>query len=135
MDISAFLAKLIGLYLLIISVLCLFRRRQVEGACKEMAASKGLLAVSAEISLIFGLVIAIDHSIWEYSWRGLITVVGYLMILKGIIRFAFPNHAKKWCTRCADKGHWLCLIIMIVIGLYLTYMGFSAQPAMMMSSS
>ena len=131
MDISAFLAKLIGLYLLIVSVLCLFRRRQVEGGCKEVTSSKGLLVISAEISLIFGLVIAIDHSIWEYSWKGLITVIGYLMILKGIMRFAFPNHAKKWCAKCSEKGHWLYLIIMIVIGIYLTYNGFSSHTMMM----
>ncbi|HEY2810833.1 MAG TPA: hypothetical protein VGJ00_05550 [Rhabdochlamydiaceae bacterium] len=96
----------------------------MESTCKDVMVSKALLAVSAELSLLFGLVIAIDHTIWEYSWRGLITLLGYLMILRGIVRFGFPNQAKK-CYACMMKAHWLCLLIMIVIGVYLTYCGFT----------
>jgi hypothetical protein len=131
MDISLFLAKLIGLYLLITSVLFLFRKKQMEGACKEMAASKGILAISGEISLIFGLVIVIDHTVWEYSWRGLITLIGYIMILKAVMRFAFPNQVKKCWAKMAQNGCWLCLLIMLVIGVYLTYVGFTQPPSMM----
>ena len=124
MDVSAFLAKLIGLYLLIISILWLFRRRQMDAACKEVVASKGLLAVSGEISLIFGLVIVLDHNIWELSWRGLITLLGYFMILKGVMRFAFPAKVKERAAKMMEKGCWTCFIVMVVIGLYLTYCGF-----------
>lgn len=134
MDISAFLAKLIGLYLLIISLLWMFRKHQVEGTIKEIAASKGLLAVSAEISLIFGLVIAIDHSVWEVSWRGLVTVLGYLLILKGIMRFAFPSRVKKISSKMMEGGYWLVYIVMLIIGIYLTYCGFTYSSMMMGNS-
>ena len=36
MDISIFLAKLIGVYLLIVTFLCVFRKRQVELTGKEV---------------------------------------------------------------------------------------------------
>jgi uncharacterized membrane protein HdeD (DUF308 family) len=124
MGTSLFLAKLIGLYFLIYGLLSLWGRKQTVSLAKEIGASKGLLAVSGEISLLFGLVIVIDHTIWETSWRGLITLLGYLMILKGILRFAFPTYVKK----CISKAtHWLPLIslILIVLGAYLTYCGFS----------
>ncbi len=124
MEVSVFLAKLLGLYFLILSIICLFRKRQVQAAAKDMTASKGTLAVSAEISLIFGLVIVIDHSIWEYSWQGLITLIGYLMIVKAIMRFAFPNTVKKLVSKLMGSGYWVALIIMIAIGVYLSYCGF-----------
>lgn len=125
MDISVFLAKLIGLYLLIVTLLCIFRARQIKLTGKELVASRSALAVSAEISLIFGLVIAIDHPIWEYSWRGLITVLGYLMILRGIMRFAFPTQVKKLASKMMNKSIWPILVIMLIIGAYLTYCGFT----------
>ena len=125
MGLSLFLAKLLGLYFLVFAVLFLIRKRQLEAAAKDMISSKGALAVSAEISLIFGLAIVIDHTIWEASWRGLITLIGYLMILKAILRFAFPNVVKKMAAHCMGKGYWLCLIIMFVLGIYLTYCGFA----------
>jgi uncharacterized membrane protein len=124
MDISEFLAKLIGLYFLITGLLCIFRKHQIVSTAKELASSKSALAVSGEISLLFGLVIAIDHTIWEYSWRGLITVLGYLMILKGIIRFAFPEKVKKIVAKGIGEKMWIVAIIMILIGAYLTYCGF-----------
>jgi uncharacterized protein YjeT (DUF2065 family) len=126
MGISIFLAKLIGLYFLILGVLLLFRKRQIEAACKEVSSSKGILSVSAEISLLFGLVIAIDHTVWEASWRGLITLLGYIMILKGIMRFAFPDKVKKMFSKTMGNGYWLMVIIVLVIGIYLTYCGFTA---------
>jgi hypothetical protein len=125
MDISIFLAKLIGLYFLIFGVLCLIRKGQIEATAKELVASKSALAISAEISLIFGLVIAIDHSIWELSWKGLITLLGYVMILRGILRFAFPNQVKKLASKMMGKGFWVTIVIMLAIGAYLTYCGFA----------
>lgn len=125
MDISLFLAKLIGLYLLIVSLLWMFKKHELEGVCKEIIASKGLLAISGDISLILGLVIVIDHTIWELSWRGLITLIGYLLIVKGIIRFAFPSVVKKLASKMMKGGCWLVYIIMLAIGIYLTYCGFT----------
>lgn len=131
MDISVFLAKLIGLYFLILSFLCMFRRRQVEASGKELVASKSALAVSAEISLLFGLIIAIDHSVWEYDWKGLITLLGYLMILRGVLRFGFPSFVKTWGHKMmTGKGFRLCLLLMLAIGIYLTYCGFTYAQMM-----
>ena len=125
MMMSAFLAKLLGLYFLIAFFLCAFRKRQVKESWKEIVASKGLLAVSGEISLIFGLVIVLDHSVWELSWRGLVTLMGYLILLKGIMRLAFPAQVKKCATKMNDAGCWVVLIFLLVVGCYLTYSGFT----------
>ncbi|MBS0647929.1 MAG: hypothetical protein JSS10_01735 [Verrucomicrobia bacterium] len=125
MDVSIFLAKLIGLYFIIIGALCILRKRQMAMTGKELVSSKSALVVSAKISLLFGLVIAIDHTIWEYSWRGLITALGYLMILRGVMRYAFPNEVKKMASKIPDEGYVLMSLIVLAIGIYLTYCGFN----------
>jgi uncharacterized membrane protein HdeD (DUF308 family) len=122
--VSIFLAKIIGLYMLIVGILCIVRKQQIMTMGKELFASRITLAVSAEISLIFGIIIAVDHSIWELSWRGLITLIGYLLILKGIIRFAYPEFAKKFASKIWNKGYWVCCLITLIVGIYLTYCGF-----------
>ena len=127
MDISIFLAKLIVLYLLITGFLCAFRKSEIKTMAKELGSSKSALAVSGEISLIFGLVIAIDHSMWEYSWKGLVTVLGYLMILRGVLRFAFPAQVKKMVSHMSEQAFGFMLMVMIFLGGYLTYCGFTAN--------
>jgi hypothetical protein len=124
MEMSLFLAKLLGLYFLVVSLLCFFRHHEMKITGKELISSRSALAVSAEISLLFGLVIVIDHSLWEASWRVLVTILGYLLVLRGVLRYAFPVQVKKMWTKVAEKGCGLITLIMLVIGAYLTYCGF-----------
>ena len=51
MELSIFLAKLLGIYSLIVGVDLLLRRHELAGAVKDFASSKGLLVLSG--SLIF----------------------------------------------------------------------------------
>lgn len=125
MELSIFLAKLMGIYLLIIAADLLIRGREFEGAVKDFARSKGLLFFSGSLSLLFGLAIAIGHPVCSHDWRGLITLIGYLLILRGVMRVAFPSYLQKILVSVFRKGYWVIFLIVLIIGLYLTYMGFN----------
>ena len=126
MVLSIFLAKLLGLYLLIVAADLLLRRKELEGAVKDFASSKGLLVFSGSLSLLFGLAIVISHPVYEQDWRVVITLLGYLLILRGIMRFAFPSHIQKKLASVFRKRHWAIFIILVILGAYLTYSGFTA---------
>src|SRR5579885_3255115 len=104
MELSIFLAKFLGLYLLIVSADLLLRRHELEGAVKDFASSKGLLVFSGSISLLAGLAIVIGHPVYEANWRGLITLFGYLLIVKGIMRVAFPTRLQKRIVSFFHEG-------------------------------
>ena len=70
---------------------------------------------------------AISHSVWELSWRGLITLFGYLSIAKGIVRIGFPEVPKK-ATGVFLKNstaRWIWIGLMLLLGGYLTWVGFT----------
>ncbi|HEX2579236.1 MAG TPA: hypothetical protein VHK67_02405, partial [Rhabdochlamydiaceae bacterium] len=73
MELSVFLAKLLGVYMLIVAVELILRRHEFEGAVRDFASSKGLIVFSGSVSLILGLAVAIGHPIYEFNFRGLIT--------------------------------------------------------------
>ena len=135
MILSVFLAKLLGLYFIIISLVWIFRHRQVMMAAKEIAHSKALQAVSAEFSLVFGLVIALDHPMWAWDWTGLVTVLGYLFILRGILRFAYPEVVQRYFTKMQKDGAWTVFVILLILGAYLAYCGFAFHPDVMTGAS
>ncbi len=126
MELSLFLAKLIGLYFLIVAGLWIFRKAEFERFLNDFVSSVGLTGFSGIISLVLGLMIVIGHPIWEVSWRGLITLIGLLFIIQGILRIGFNSNAqgvfKKWID---SRGYWVVLAILIVLGGYLTYNGFT----------
>ena len=125
MDLSVFLAKVLGLYLLIFAADLLLRRKELEGAVKNFSASAGLLLFSGSVSLFLGLVIVIAHPVYEMDWRGFITFLGYLMILRGVLRLVFPTAIRHKLAAAFHRRYWAVFVILLIFGLYLTYSGFS----------
>lgn len=125
MELSIFFAKLFGLYLLIMSLFMLLRKKNVEVIAKELFASKGILYFAGALNLFLGLAIVISHPVWEWNWRGLITLLGCLFILKGIMRVGFPEQTRVIEPKMM-RGYWIIFAVVALIGIYLTYSGFSA---------
>lgn len=124
MEISLFLAKLLGVYMLIVAVIWLFRRNQFETSIKDIFNSPGVLALAGSLSLLAGLSIVIGHNIWDYHWRVVITILGYIAVAKGVLRLAFPEQAQRWVNVVLSRGYWIGILIVGLLGLFLTYHGF-----------
>ena len=126
MGLSIFLAKLLGIYFLIVAVLWVVRKDQLDASFKDVVSSKGLIVFSGLMNILFGLAIAIAHPILQFSWIGLITILAYLMIIRGIIRVIYPEHEQEMMGKLMNKGYWPTIAVLILIGLFLTISGFMA---------
>lgn len=124
MDLSIFLAKLLGLYMLIIAGAWLVSKEKLDESFKDLASSKGLIVFSGMINIALGLAIAIGHPIWQLNWVGLITLIGYLMIFKGVIRLLFTEKVQRDLSAMLTKGYWPIMALLIILGGILTYSGF-----------
>ncbi|MEI8365401.1 MAG: hypothetical protein WCF65_03190 [Parachlamydiaceae bacterium] len=114
--------------MLIIAAIWLLRRRQFEVGAREVIVSSGLLFVVGVISMMIGLAIVISHPIWELNWRGLITLMGYLLVIQGVLRLGFAQEMRKIAIDVMENGYWVVLGVLIVIGCFLTYNGFLDLP-------
>jgi uncharacterized membrane protein len=123
MDVSIFLAKLLGVYFLIIAFLWAFRREQFQALIKEIIGSRALLTFAGFISLLFGLALVIVHNHWEFDYRLIITLIGYLAVMKGILLISFPHQVQKLNENVIQNWYWYGIIYPL-IGAYLTYEGF-----------
>lgn len=125
MDLSVFLAKWFGIYFLIIAAIWLLRKREFESEVTVMTTNTSLIVFTGILQLLIGLAIAISHPIVELSWRGLITLLGYFALIQGIIRVAFPDKVKNTFAKIIRSGEIFIPIILIVLGAFLTYSGFT----------
>jgi hypothetical protein len=127
MELSIFLAKLFGLYLLAMGGLWIARGHEVMASVDDYSASRAAVFLSGIIALAIGLAMAIGHSVWELNWRGLITFFGYLSIVKGVSLIGFPEWRRatvQWMRNDRVARAWL--LVVLVLGGYLTWVGFSA---------
>lgn len=124
MELSIFLAKLLGLYMLLIATIWLVHKNRFDASIKEIISSKGLIAFSGVMNIILGLAIAIGHPIWQLGWMGLITLLGYIMIFSGIARLVFTEEVQKHMLNITSKGRLIVISVLIILGGFLTYSGF-----------
>lgn len=127
MDISIYLAKVFGIYLIIVPIAVLINRKHYEKLLDDFFKNSSFVFFSGIIHLILGLFIVIVHNIWANDWRIIITLLAWLGVLKGIIRIMFPFKIAGWVGKIKDiRKFWVWCFIMILLGIYLTYIGFTA---------
>lgn len=124
MELSVFYAKLLGLYLLVVGSVWAFCTKQVGLACREILASRGMIVFSGLLCLFLGLVIVLSHPVWEINWRGLISLLGVLAIVQGIMRTGFSAQMQHFAQIYFKRLAKVVNIIVILLGIVLTYYGF-----------
>jgi hypothetical protein len=91
------------------------------------------------LALIAGLAIVNAHNLWVGDWRVLITILGWLLVLRGVTNLMFPGKIQELGNRMMEShaGPILGTIALIVLGGILSAMGYedeckkycSAMPA------
>ena len=123
---SIFFAQLFGLYFIIAGAIILFRRKSLIPAVAEFGQDRALVLVVALVELIAGLAIVISHSIWTPDWRGIISLVGWIMLAESVFYLSLPLSGMRRIVRMFNTNRWYISggFISIVLGLYLAGVGF-----------
>lgn len=127
MEISVVLARVWGLYLLIF-VLSFLLNKKLYSHLLDAMGKESIMYVTAFFALLIGVVTVSLNNIWAFDYRGLITVFGWVSIFKGVICLVSPEFTAKAIKR-VKVGEWFYayVIVGIIVGAYLTYVGFVSQ--------
>ncbi|MGA8163689.1 MAG: hypothetical protein WB791_01535 [Waddliaceae bacterium] len=126
MDISIFLAKLMGFYLVIGGLAYFLKRPFLREVIEDFYNSPGLVMVASAMNLILGLLVVLNHNIWELSWKVIITIIGYLVLFKGIFHLFFPEWAKKLSEKYSKADIFVYSgVISLALGIYLLYYAYA----------
>src|SRR5262249_13613023 len=93
MDRSIFLARLLGPTFVAIALGMLINLGIYESMIAEALHPGILFYLSGLLSLLAGLAIINLHNTWRKDWRVIITVLGWLMTIGGIVRIVVPQIA------------------------------------------
>lgn len=128
MDLSLFLAKVLGLYFVIVIAACVFRWREFQKAFDDIERSRGFILMGGVWALLLGLLLVVSHNIWEPDFRGAITLLGWLTLLKGFVRLFFPQGAVKVARRMLETRFFTVLLgAFFLLGAWLAATGFGVN--------
>jgi len=83
MQVSVFLARLLGPLLLLPGVGLLVNPRAFRTMASEVVGSITLVYLFGLIDFTAGLAIVLVHNVWTVNWRVLITLIGWLLLIRG----------------------------------------------------
>lgn len=125
MDYSYFLGAFLGLYLIIVGIALLTRKEMFQVLIKDFSKNPPIIFFSGILSLLFGLFIVLTHNAWFLSWIVLITILGYLYVIQGIIQIYLPEWIEEKIQKYFE-GNILYYVgaLLTLLGLFLAYRGF-----------
>ena len=126
---SRYLAKLIGPVSLAMGAYVLLNGAIFRVMVAQFLASYALIFLAGLLTLTAGVALVLAHNIWTRDWRLIITVLGWLGVIGGIVRIVFPQAVVTVGT--AMFSHTAALaaagVAIVALGAVLSYFGYRPQ--------
>ena len=127
---TIYLARFIGLFLLIVSLSMFFDRDSIIEMATALIDDRALLLIVGLIALGIGLAIVVGHNVWSGGPTPiLITLFGWSQLLRGLALLLLPAETQVafFQVMRLEDFFYIYAGIPLVIGAYLTYAGFTSQ--------
>ena len=108
---------------MIVCLIFLLRRKVLLEELFRLVEDKGFALFSGYLALILGLVTVILHNVWVADWRIVITIFGWISLIKGIVRIGFPEIPQKLVPTFKNKPilTQILLVIAVLLGAWLIW--------------
>ncbi len=126
---TVYLGRLLGLFTLITSFWLLTERQTTLSTIPALLANRPAMVIFAVIALAGGLAMVLAHNIWSGGVLPiLVTLIGWVMLIRGVLFLFLPPEATLGILAAMqfEKFFYVYLAIPFVLGIYLTYLAFTA---------
>jgi len=125
-DLSILLARIIGPIFVVAGLGFLINPAHYRRLVHDFFANGPLIYFSGVLALLMGLIMIEIHNLWVADWRVIITVIGWLSLIKGVIRVVLPGRGARVARAFNEGAHVLTISAsaMLALGAILTYAGY-----------
>lgn len=120
-DISLSFARLWGLFYVIFGLLFVITRQL--GKTIEMTEDKKFVIATGYSTLLMGLITVSFHNLWVKDWRVVITLLGWIAVLKSIHKIGFPESIHRQAQKFKNKQIF-STIFLLILGVWLLVRSF-----------
>lgn len=129
MSTSIFLARLLGPLLLLPGIGILVNPGAFRAMANEVVRSVTLIYLFGLVDFAAGLAIVLTHNVWIASWRVVITLIGWVMLIRGAVRIVVPEMVTGYAAKVVGRKHIYPATgaVAAILGLVLCYFGYLAR--------
>jgi len=128
--VTVFLARLIGLYMMIVGLSLALRKEESISTISAVTHAPDLLLVLGLLALAAGLAIVLRHNVWSGGALPItVTLLGWLILLRSALLLFLPLQAIADLVDALqiERLFYVYVGIVIVLGFCLTYAGFTSR--------
>ncbi|MGO8768229.1 MAG: hypothetical protein ACLQIK_27170 [Mycobacterium sp.] len=123
-------ARIIGPYLVVVTATAVAHARVLRALLTTFQANPMWPWLTGAFVLPMGLIVVTLHRHWRGAAAALVSGVGWLTALKGLLLMVIPEtYVSAADSALGASGWWRApLVVVGLVGLYLTYVGWVAAP-------
>ncbi|MFD1292924.1 hypothetical protein ACFQ5N_03655 [Lutibacter holmesii] len=125
METSQLIAKIIGCVYIAFGVGILLNGNYYKKEIPKLLENTSYLIFGGFLAIIFGAIIIENHPFWVKNWTVLITIIGWIALIKGMLLLAFPTTISSFKSLFSiPKIYPVLGVFILIFGLFFTYFGF-----------
>ena len=123
-------SRVLGPFLIIVDVTAVARASDMQSLLSQFEANSLWTWVTGAFIQLFGLIVVAGHQYWRGAAAIIVSLLGWLITLRGLLLFAFPQAFVSAANSMIGAQAWwvAACVIFALIGLYLTYVGWAPVP-------
>lgn len=122
---SYIISQILGLYLVIMAIILLARAKFYRNLIMNLDKNYVSVMVGSAFGLVIGLIIVALHNLWVSNIHILVTIIGWLILIKSITWLSVPERMVLWSKRIsAGSGYYVMIAFMGIIGVLLLAKGY-----------
>ncbi len=122
MDITILTAKILGVYLVVSGLFLLLRGKTIPHLLRDFFDHPAIVYLTGVILIFLSSMYLIQYNIWDGTWRTLITLFAWVVMLKGLTYILFPKALDELAVKKFRNSFGIYGLIAIVVGFYLFFL-------------
>ncbi len=122
MDIIILVSKILGIYLVVSGLFILLKGKTVPHLLKDFFDHPATVYLTGIILIFLSSMYLIQYNVWDGTWRTIVTVFVWLVMLKGLVYIFFPRMISEVSINKMRNLFGAYGLIAIIIGVYLFFL-------------
>ena len=122
MDITILFAKVLGIYLIVSGLFLILKGKTVPHLLKDFFDHPAIVYLTGVILIFLSSIYLIQYSVWDGTWKVVVTLFAWIVMLKGLTYIFFPQVLDKIAVAKFRNYFSVYGVVAIIIGVYLFFL-------------